>query len=91
MAGITVETEALEQAANALSVYISEVQSNISKMQDAATDCSDNMGSDVYSRKAIEKLSDCAKELSKSIQKAEELRSKILAQKRKIEDSTPSF
>ncbi len=91
MAGKTVDTESLGQAAAALGTYISEVNSNIQKMQDAAQDCSDNMGSDVYSKNAISKLGACAKELSKTIQEAEELRKKILAKKRQIEDSTRGF
>lgn len=91
MAGKTVDTESLGQAAAALGTYISEVNSNIQKMQDAAQDCSDNMGSDVYSKNAISKLGACAKELSKTIQEAEELRKKILAKKRQIEDSTHGF
>lgn len=91
MAGKTVDTEALGQAANALSVYIGEVQENIRRMQDAATDCSDNMGNDVYSQNAIRKLQDCVKEVSKTISQAEELRKRILAKKRQIEDSQRSF
>ena len=91
MAGKTVDTEALGQAASALSTYISEVQKNIRKMQDAATDCSDNMGNDVYSRNAINKLQDCVKEVSKTVAQANELMQKILAKKRQIENSQTSF
>ena len=91
MAGKTVDTDSLGQAAAALGTYISDVKSNIQKMQDAAQDCSDNMGSDVYSKNAISKLGACAKELSKTIQEAEELKKKILAKKRQIEDSTRGF
>ena len=50
MAGKTVDTESLGQAAAALGTYIADVKSNIQKMNDAAQDCSDNMGSDVYSQ-----------------------------------------
>ena len=66
MAGKTVDTESLGQAAAALGTYIADVRSNIQKMNDAAQDCSDNMGSDVYSNKAIANLQTCAKELSKT-------------------------
>lgn len=90
MAGKTVDTDALNQAASALSTYISEVQQNIRKMQDAATDCSDNMGNDVYSQNAIRKLEDCVKEVSKTIAQANELMRRILAKKRQIEDSQRS-
>ena len=91
MAGKTVDTESLGQAAVALGTYIADVKSNIQKMNDAAHDCSDNMGSDVYSKKAIANLQTCAKELSKTISGAEELRKKILAKKKQIEDSVRGF
>ena len=61
MAGKTVDTESLGHAAAALGTYIADVRSNIQKMNDAAQDCSDNMGSDVYSNKAIANLQTCAK------------------------------
>ncbi len=91
MANNTVNTESLEQAANALGVYIREVEDNIHKMKDAAIDCSDNMGSDVYSQKAISKLNDCVTSLSATIQEAEALRKTILKKKQQIEDSQNSF
>lgn len=91
MAGNNVDSEALGQAAAALGTYINEVRNNIQKMKDAATDCSDNMGSDVYSQKAILKMNDCAKELSRTIEEAEILQKKILAKKRQIEDSGSNF
>ena len=91
MAGKTVDTETLGLAAVALGTYIEEVKNNIQKMRDAATDCSDNMGSDVYSKNAIAKLEDCAKELAKTIVEAESLRGKILAKKKQIENSTHGF
>ena len=91
MAGKTVDTESLGAAAAALGTYISDVKNIIQKMNDAAQDCSDNMGSDVYSQKAIANLQSCAQALSKTIQEAESLRGKILAKKRQIEDSVRGF
>lgn len=91
MASNTIDTESLGQAANALGVYIGEVQGNIQKMRDAATDCSDNMGSDIYSQKAIAKLGDCIKELNATIQEAQSLRTTILKKKQQIEESQNSF
>lgn len=91
MSGKTVETESLGRAAAALATYIAEVKNNIQKMNDAAQDCSDNMGSDVYSQRAIENLQVCAKELSKTIASAEELRKNILEKKKRIEDSARGF
>lgn len=89
--GSTVDTESLGQAANALGVYIGEVQDNIQKMKDAATDCSDNMGSDVYSQKAIAKLGDCIKSLNATIQEAQALQQTILKKKQQIEESQNAF
>lgn len=91
MAGKTVDIEALAMAANALSQYIDEVKTDIQKMKDAAVDCSDNMGSDVYSKKAIIKLEVCARSLAGTIMEAESLREKILRTKRRIEESGQSF
>lgn len=91
MAGITVDTDALDQAATALGTYISEVLESIHKMRDAAVDCSDNMGSDLYSQKAIEKLGICIKDLSQTIQEAQDLRKKILAKKSAVESSYNNF
>ena len=87
MAGKTVDTEALGQAASALATYIEDVKNNVHKMNDAAQDCSDNMGNDVYSMKAINNLQTCAINLNKAILAAEELRKRILDTKRKIEES----
>jgi len=91
MAGKNVETNALGQAAAALGSYITDVQNNIQKMKDAAQDCSDNMGNDAYSRRAILRLSDCAKELQRTLAEAESLQKVILAKKRQIEDSLNDF
>ena len=91
MSGTTVDIEALDQAAFALSAYIGEVSQSVQKMRDAARDCSDNMGNDVYSQKAIMNLGDCANELSKAMTEAEDLRKKILAKKQQIEDVARSF
>lgn len=82
-----VDSDALRQAASALATYISDIQLNIQRMKDAATDCSDNMGSDVYSQRSITKLNDCVKGLEKTIVEAEELKERILKTVRKIENS----
>lgn len=91
MAGKNVDTEALGQAAKALGTYIADVQNNVKKMQDAAVDCKDNMGSDVVSSKAITKLEDCAKQLSNTLKEAQDLQKKILSKKKQIEDYGSSF
>lgn len=91
MAGKNVDTEALEQAAKALGTYIADVQNNIRKMQDAAVDCKDNMGSDIVSQKAIGKLEDCVKGLSATMQEAQELQRKIITKKKQIEEYGSSF
>ncbi|TGX96441.1 hypothetical protein E5357_16070 [Hominisplanchenecus murintestinalis] len=86
-----VDTDALERAAQALGTYIADVSNNIKKMQDAAVDCQDNMGSDVVSQKAVAKLQECAKELSATLKDAEALQKKITDKKRQIEDYGSSF
>ncbi len=91
MAGKNVDTEALQQAAKALGTYIADVSNNVKKMKDAATDCSDNMGSDVISKKAIDNLQSCVKDLSATLKQAEELQKKILKTKKQIEDRVSSF
>lgn len=91
MAGKNVDTDALEQAAKALGTYIADVQNNIRKMQDAAVDCRDNMGSDVVSQKAIGKLGDCIRDLSATLKEAQELQRKIMTKKKQIEDYGSSF
>ena len=91
MASKNVDTEALQQAAKALGTYIADVSNNVKKMQDAAIDCRDNMGSDIVSQKAIVKLEDCAKDLSVTLKQAEELQKKILAKKKQIDDYGSSF
>lgn len=87
MGKTTVDTEALGTAANALSTYISEINADIAKMKDAAVDCSDNMGNDAYSQKAISQLNECTQKLSKAIAEAESLRKAILKKKSDIESS----
>ncbi len=87
MSKTTVDTESLQAAANALAAYISEINSDIAKMKDAAIDCSDNMGNDAYSQKAIAQLAECTKKLSIAISEAEALRKAILKKKKDIEDS----
>lgn len=91
MAGGNVDTDALRQAAKALGTYIADVSNDIKRMQDAAVDCKDNMGSDVVSQKAIVKLEDCAKSLSNTLKQAEELQKKILARIKGIEEYGSSF
>jgi predicted RNase H-like nuclease (RuvC/YqgF family) len=91
MAGKNVETDALQKAAKALETYIDDVSNNVKKMKDAALDCSDNMGNDVISQKAIRKLEECANDLTVSLNEAKELQGKILARKKQIENYGNSF
>lgn len=81
------DTNDLQSAAQALQIYIQDVQANISVMNNAATDCIDNMGSDQYSEKAASQLQDCVRSLSSTIQEAQELHAKILRKISEIEES----
>ena len=55
------DTNELQNAAQALQIYIEDVQDNIKVMNSAAIDCIDNMGSDQYSEKAANQLQECIK------------------------------
>ena len=88
MSGKTVDTDALERANIALQKYIGTVQFGINYLQNAAQDCTDNMGSDVYSQKAVQQLEFCLKDMNSAIKKAEEVRQKIMRKQREIEDSS---
>lgn len=79
-------TESLGTVAAALERYISDMNVNIQKMQDAARDCSDNMGSDKYSANAIADLEECIKKLSQAMEDAEETRRRIIETKNTIEE-----
>lgn len=77
MAYNNVDTEALREVVAALEVYITDMNGYIAQMKDAAQDCSDNMGSDRYSAKAIDNLDECVVKLEQAMEDAEELRQAI--------------
>ena len=83
--GKTVETEALDMMAKALSVFILSVKEDINKMQNAAVDCQDNMGGDKYSSQIISNLAKSTVELEKTLESADVLRQKIIKKKQNIE------
>lgn len=72
-----VDTEAMRQASAALGNYIENVNSYLAQMSDAAQDCSDNMGSDVLSRKNVLRLEEYIKEMRKALVGAEEVQERI--------------
>ena len=74
------DTEALQQVANALGNYITNVNQNIKRMEDAAIDCRDNMGSDDISKKSIEKLEASTVSLKVAMREAEELKKELTGQ-----------
>ena len=80
-----VDVEALRQVVSLLGTYISDVNQDVLKMQDAAVDCGDNMGNDELSNLAIKKLEECVKDLSKITKEAEELKKKIIKEIKRIE------
>ena len=91
MANKTVDTEALGRANIALKIYIGKVQMGINMLSNSAQDCSDNMGSDVYSQLAIKELNFCLKDMQKAIDKAEDVMQKISKKITEIEDSSRNF
>ena len=87
MSNVTLDSEALAEAANDLSSYIEEIKGNISNMQKAAQDCVDNMENDTYSKAALNQIEKCIAELQKNLAAAEDLRGRILTKKNEIEES----
>ena len=83
--------ESLREVSKALGEYISDVNLNLKKMNDAAIDCHDNMEKDEFSKKAIGHLTECVEQLKGSIDRADELRGKINALIKRIEDELNSF
>ena len=81
------DTNELQNAAQALQVYIEDVQDNIRIMTNATIDCIDNMGSDQYSEKAADQLQECIKGIVDSAVEAKQLHEKILRKIREIEES----
>ena len=72
------DTNELQNAAQALQIYIEDVQDNIKV---------DNMGSDQYSEKAANQLQECIKGIIPSVIEAQVLHGKILSKIREIEES----
>ena len=91
MSVVTLDIEALEQAANYLSSYIEDIQVNIKIMKEAALDCVDNMESDAFSKTAIVQLEKCIAKLLYNLADAEDLKQKILTKKIEIEKSINGF
>ncbi len=91
MSVVTLDIEALEQAANSLSSYIEDIQVNIKIMKEAALDCVDNMESDAFSKTAIAQLEKCIAKLLYNLADAEDLKQKILVKKIEIEKSINGF
>lgn len=81
------DTNELQNAAQALQIYIEDVQDNIRVMTNATIDCIDNMGSDQYSEKAADQLQKCIKEIVDSAVEAKQLHAKILRKIEEIEES----
>lgn len=87
----TVDDEALTKANIALQKYIGSISDCINNLQSVAKDCSDNMGKDVYSKRAIEELQKCINDIRISMKQAEEVRQKIIRKHREIVESGNSF
>ena len=87
MSNITLDSSALAEAANDLSSYIEEVKENIQKMQEAAQDCVDNMEKDSYSQSALAQITETISQLRGNLEKAEDLKRRILEKKNEIEES----
>ena len=86
MGNTYLEIEDLEMAATALQEYIDDVQANIDVMKRAASDCSDNLGSDVFSARAVAQVEECAASLSGTLEQASEQKARIQTRAQEIRD-----
>ena len=66
-------TEDMESVIQALQIYKQDVEENIQVMNNAATDCIDNMGSDLFSEQAAGRLQECVSKLSSTLEQADDL------------------
>ena len=71
------DTEVLRSVLSAIKTYKEAVLNDVKKMRDAAQDCHDNLGGDVYSKKTIADLAESMNDILNAIQKASELEEKI--------------
>lgn len=86
MGNTYLDDEDFEMAAAALQEYIDDVQANVDIMKRAAADCSDNLGSDVFSARAVAQVEECAASLSGTLVQAGELRALLLKKAQEIRD-----
>lgn len=91
MASKTVDVEDLERAENYLMEYINRVSMNASMLRGSAKEFEENVGSDMYSQRAIQQVESSIRSINKTMAKAEELAKTISKKRRQIESSIVGF
>ncbi len=91
MAGITVDIEDMKSAENQLQEYIRQVQLNVNMLRGSAQEFQENVGSDMYSQRAIQQIESSIRAINKTLVKAEELVKTIKAKRNEIENSISGF
>lgn len=86
MPKITLDSNALAQAASDLDSYIENMEKNISDMRKATQDCYDNL-QDSYSRILSANMLTFASDWDNNLDKMKKLRDEIKKKKQKIEES----
>lgn len=91
MAGITVDIEDMKRAENQLQEYIRQVQLNVNMLRGSAQEFQENVGSDMYSQRAIQQIESSIRVINKTLVKAEELMATIKKKRDEIENSIAGF
>ena len=91
MAGTTVDVEDLERAEHYLMEYINRVSMNTSMLRNSAKEFEENVGSDMYSQRAIQQVESSIRSINQTMTKAEELAKTIGKKRRQIESSIAGF
>lgn len=86
MANVT-NTEAIMRVVRALKEYSADTKQTMKQMQDAASDCYENMEEDDVSKKAMEQLDGCLHGLQKATAKADEIAQKLTNKAKAVENA----
>jgi len=87
MSGKTVELESLQQAASALDRYIQDVQDSVNKLNTNIRQCQENMETDEYSKRAMNRLDAELSKIQNALGDAQETRGRIQRKIVEIQES----
>lgn len=91
MVGITVDIEDMKSAESQLQEYIRQVQFNVNMLRGSAQEFQENVGSDMFSQRAIQQIESSIRAINKTLVKAEELMRTVKKKRDEIEDSVAGF